>query len=137
MTGTEFSELKSALDLYSSQYGATDKLWSYFSSITLAVLGFSVASDKVSKSFVEATVVVLGYVIFCFGNFSALYLSHSQLIEFAALVQPIADKYQVKLTTLTPLPLCSIAGFYWSTVVAVCGGILFITWRRNNHKPMS
>lgn len=135
MTGPEFSELKSALDLYASQYGATDKLWSYFSTITLAVLGFSVASDKVSKSFVEATVVVLGYVVFCFGNFGALYLSQSQLIEFAALVQPIATKYQVALTTITPLSLASITWFYWSVVLAVCGGILFITWRRNAPKP--
>lgn len=39
MTGAELSELKTALDLYASQYGATDKLWTYFSSITLAVLG--------------------------------------------------------------------------------------------------
>lgn len=130
MTGPEFSELKSALDLYASQYGATDKLWSYFSSITLAVLGFSVASDKVSKSFIEATVVVLGYVVFCFGNFSALYLSHSQLIQFTALVQPIAAKHQVTLSSLTPLSLASITWFYWSVVIAVCGGILFITWHR-------
>lgn len=137
MTGTEFSELKAALDLYATQYGATDKLWAYFSSVTLAVLGFSVASDKVSKSFVEATIVVLGYLVFCVGNFSALYLSQHQLIEFAAIVEPIARKYQVPLTTLTPLPLESVAWFYWAVVIAVCGGILFITWRRNANKPAS
>lgn len=130
MNGTEFAELKSALDLYASQYSATDKLWAYFSSVTLAVLGFSVASDKVSKSFVEATVVVLGYVVFCIGNFSALYLSHRQLIEFAAIARPVAQKYGVALTTLEPLAPISVASFYWAVVVAVCGGILFITWRR-------
>jgi hypothetical protein len=69
MTAPELLELKAALDLYANQYGATDKLWAYFSSVTLAVLGFSVASDKVSKSFVEASVVVAGYVVFCVGNF--------------------------------------------------------------------
>lgn len=135
MTGTEFLELKAALDLYGDQYNATDKLWSYFSTITLAVLGFSVASDKVSKSFVEATVVVLGFIVFCYGNFGALYLSHSQLIEFAEIVRPIAAKYKVSLTTLEPLSLASITGFYWSVVVAVCGGILFITKYRNSIKP--
>lgn len=131
MDAPQFAELKSALDLYASQYSATDKLWSYFSSVTLAVLGFSVASDKVSKSFVEATIVVLGYIVFCVGNFSALYLSHRQLIEFAAIARPIAQKCQVALPTLEPLSSLRITSFYWAVVISVCGGILFITWRRN------
>jgi hypothetical protein len=137
MTGPEFAELKSALDLYASQYGATDKLWAYFSSVTLAVLGLSVASDKVSKSFVEATLVVFGYVIFCVGNFSALYLSHRQLIEFAAIARAVAQKYQVALTTLEPFSAASVAQFYWAVVVAVCSVVLFVTRRRNRPQPTS
>lgn len=137
MVASELVELKAALDLYASQYGATDKLWSYFSSVTLAVLGFSVASDKVSKSFVEASVVVAGYVVFCIGNFGALYRAHQQLIEFAAIVSPIAQKYNVTLSTLEPFPAASVAGFYWAVVVAVCAGILFITWRRNSKSAAS
>lgn len=135
MLPEQLSELKAALDLYAVQYGATDKLWAYFSSVTLAVLGLSVASDKVSKSFVEATVVVVGYVVFCVGNFSALTLSHQQLIEFAAIVRPIAQKYQVVLTTLEPFPAASVARFYWAVVVSVCAGVLFITWRRHAKAP--
>lgn len=65
------------------------------------------------------------------GNFSALCLAQSQLIEFSALVSPIAEKYKVSLNTLTPLPLASIAWFYWTVVSAVSFGILFITYRRN------
>ena len=133
MTGPELTELKAALDLYASQYGATDKLWAYFSSVTLAVLGFSVASDKVSRSFLEASIVVIGYVVFCVGNFSALYLSHQQLIEFAAIARPVASKFQVALTTLEPFPAASVARFYWAVVVAVCAGVLFITWRRSRN----
>lgn len=134
MTGLELGELKAALDLYASQYAATDKLWAYFSSVTLAVLGFSVASDKVSKSFTEASVVVIGYVVFCIGNFSALYRSHQQLIEFAGIAGPVALKYQVALTMLEPIPAASVARFYWAVVVAISIGILFITWRRHG-KP--
>ncbi|MCV2366087.1 hypothetical protein LNV23_21825 [Paucibacter sp. DJ1R-11] len=130
MTIHDLQELKAALDLYATQYSATDKLWAYFSSVTLAVLGFSVASDKVSKSFVEATIVVAGYVLFCIGNFGALILSHRQLVEFAALVRPIAERLNSGLTTLTPLSTESVSYFYWMVVSAVCAGILFITWRR-------
>jgi len=131
MLATELGELKTALDLYAAQYGATDKLWAYFSSVTLAVVGFSVASEKVSKSFVEAAVVVGAYVVFCVGNFSALYRSHQQLIEFAAIVRPIAEKYKVTLAALDPYPADSVARFYWAVVVSVCLAILFITWRRH------
>jgi len=137
MTGAELSELKTALDLYASQYSATDKLWTYFSSVTLAVLGFTIASDKVGKSLMEAAVVVLGYVVFCIGNFSALHLSHRQLIEFAAIVRPIAERHQVALTTLQPLSAEAVAGFYWSVVGAVCVGILLIAWRRHARQAMS
>jgi hypothetical protein len=130
MGPAELGELKAALDLYATQYAATDKLWAYFSSVTLAVVGFSVASDKVSKSFVEASIVVVGYFVFCVGNFKALYLSHQQLIEFVALVRPIAEKYHVALSTLEPFPAVSVARFYWAVVSSVCASVLFITWRR-------
>lgn len=131
MTGIEFSELKSAIDLYATQYAATDKLWSYFSSVTLAVIGFSVASDRVSKSFIESSAVVLGYIVFCIGNFSALYLSQAQLIEFSNLAIPIANKYNVTLTTLKPISLDSIKYYYFSVAGSVCVGILFITYTRH------
>lgn len=137
MTGAELSELKTALDLYASQYAATDRLWTYFSSVTLALLGFTVASDKVGKSLLEAVVVVLGYVVFCVGNFSALHLSHRQLIEFAAIVRPIAERHHVPLTTLQPLAAESVTVFYWSVVGAVCLGILLIAWRRHSRPATS
>ena len=130
MLPAELSELKAALDLYAAQYSATDKLWAYFSSVTLAVIGFTVASDKVSKSFVEATVVVIAYVVFCVGNFSALYRSHQQLIEFVTIVRPVAEKYKVALGSLEPFSAASVARFYWAVVASVCLSVLFITWRR-------
>ena len=74
--------------------------------------------------------LAIGYVVFCVGNFIAVDLSQKQLIEFAAIVRPVAEKYHVVLNTLTPLPATSIAAFYWTVVVAVCFGILGITWRR-------
>ena len=131
MLAAELGELKAALDLYAAQYGATDRLWAYFSSVTLAVVGFSVASEKVSRSFVEAAIVVGAYVVFCVGNFSALYRSHQQLVEFAAIVRPIAEKYKVALAALEPYPADSVARFYWVVVAVVCLSILFITWRRH------
>ncbi|MBJ7310835.1 hypothetical protein ACFOLJ_24020 [Rugamonas sp. CCM 8940] len=89
---TSLSDLKILLDMYTNQYTGTDKLWTYFSTVTLAVVGFTIASDKISQSFIEALVVAIAYLIFCFGNYRALKLSQEQLIEFAGIVRPIAEK---------------------------------------------
>lgn len=128
---SSISDLKQVLDLYSTQYSATDKLWSYFSSITLAVLGFSIASEKVSKSLLETSIVVCGYLVFCIGNFKALILSHHQLIEFSNLAQSVSMKHNIPLITLQPYAPDSITTFYWSVAISVCLGILTITWKRN------
>jgi len=133
---TELTELKAALDLYLAQYNATDKLWAYFSTVTLAVLGFSVGSDKVSKSFFEASIVVVSYVLFCFGNYSALSLSQQQLVQFAALARSVAEKHKVQMSALQPFSVDAVAGFYWVVVAAVCVGILLITYRRRVKQPI-
>src|SRR3954463_45698 len=89
------TRIQAGMDLYIAQYNATDKLWAYFSTVTVAVLGFSVGSDKVSKSFLEASIVVAGYAVFCLGNYRALALAHSQLIEFAALARGVAAQHKL------------------------------------------
>src|SRR4051812_12614231 len=107
--------IKAAMDLYIAQYNATDKLWAYFSTVTVAVLGFSVGSDKVSKSFLEAWIVVAGYVVFCLGNYSALALAQEQLIAFAALASRVAQHHSVDLTAaLRTFPVAYETVFYWA-----------------------
>src|SRR5258708_4934922 len=96
------TEVKAALDLYQAQYNATDKLWAYFSTVTLAVIGFSIASEKASKSFVEASIVATGYLLFCFGNFQALFLSQKQLVQFAELARGVSKKHKVTMDELIP-----------------------------------
>jgi hypothetical protein len=43
--------LKSVMDIYQAQYSATDKLWGYFSPVTLALVAYTISSDKVFESF--------------------------------------------------------------------------------------
>lgn len=130
MDTSQLNEVKAALDLYLAQYNATDKLWAYFSTVTLAVLGFSIGSDKVSKSFLESSVVVIGYVVFCFGNSQALMLAQEQLVQFADLARQVAGKHDVAMSALIPISVVNAERYYWAVVVAVCAGILLITTRR-------
>ena len=117
-----------ALNLYQTQYTQVDKLWGYFGTVTLAIVGFAIGSEKATKSFKEATVLVVGYLIFCFGNFQALSLGQRQLVEFSTVAREIAAKAGILINNLIPLSVDSISIFYRSVVIVVCIGILVITW---------
>jgi hypothetical protein len=124
------SDLKIVWDIYSNQYDASDKLWSYFSSVTLAVLGFTIASEKASQSFSRAAIIIFGYLSFCVGNFAALYRSQQRLGEIADYIPNAAAKDGLALELYQPFDIRMISSFYWVVFVVVCGAILFVTWRR-------
>lgn len=125
-----FSDLKAALDLYQTQYSATDKLWAYFSTVSLTLLGFSIGSDKLSKSFAEPVIIVIAYVIFCIGNFLALYSAQKQLVEFSRIARLTAENVHLQLFSLYPIEPPRIAVFYWCVVIAICLSVLLISHRR-------
>lgn len=122
--------LKEALDIYQTQYSQVDKLWSYFGTFTLAILGFTIGSEKATKSIKEVAVIIIGYLVFCTGNFQALMLGQKQLGEFADLVKEVAKVKKVTLVNMQPLLPEKIARYYWCVVTAVCVGVIFIAWKR-------
>ena len=124
------SDAIALLNLYQTQYTQTDKLWGYFGTVTLAVLAFALGSEKATKTIKEAGLVITGYLVFCIGNFMALFKAQEQLCEFAAHAKKAADKAQIPFEHLAPLTLSNITWFYWCVVVAVSIGIMAITWWR-------
>ncbi|MNN75930.1 hypothetical protein D3C81_1922640 [compost metagenome] len=107
-----------------------DKLWSYFGTCTLAVLGFSIGSEKATKSMLEVFVILAGYLVFCAGNYNALCLGQKQLTEFANLAIQAANRQKIDFRILQPLPPEYISIFYWCVVAAVCTGIVIIARKR-------
>ena len=129
---TDLLSLKEAVDIYQNQYSQVDKLWSYFGTVTLAVLGFTIGSEKATKSINEVAAIISGYLVFCYGNFEALSLGQKQLLQFADIAIIIGWHYGVCLRSLTPLSSLYIARFYWCVVGSVCLGVLFIAWKRQH-----
>jgi hypothetical protein len=126
--------------LYQAQYTQTDKLWGYFGTVTLAILAFALGSDKATRTVKEAGIVITGYLVFCSGNFKALFKAQEQLDEFARHAIEKADKAGIPFEHLDPLSPDSIIWFYWCVVVAVSIGIMAITWWRrssNTSQPPS
>jgi hypothetical protein len=79
-------ELHQALGLFQNQIVNMDGLWAYYSSATLAVLGFTVASERATRSRHEISVIQLGYLLFAIGNVFAIAASQTTLIELGKLV---------------------------------------------------
>lgn len=120
----------SLLELYQTQYTQTDKLWGYFGTVTLAIIAFSLGSEKATKTMKEASIVIAGYVVFCFGNYSALSKAQEQLIEFATHASDAANAAGIPFKHLAPFDLAWLSGFYWCVVAAVSIGIVLISrWR--------
>jgi hypothetical protein len=79
-------QLHEAIGLFHNQIGNMDSLWTYYSSAALAVLGFTVGSEKATRSRHEISVIQLGYFIFAIGNAFAIHASQNALIELGKLV---------------------------------------------------
>jgi hypothetical protein len=65
MTETSLAALKMAIDMYQAQYAATDKLWAYFSTVSLALVAYTISSDKVTRLFPEALSAAGACLVFC------------------------------------------------------------------------
>ena len=130
LTLEQLNQIKVALDIYQAQYTATDKLWAYFSTVTQGVVGFSIASDKVGKSFRESCVVAAAYLAFCYGNHRALEVSQQMLVQFAGLVRAVGDKNKVDLATVQSLRVGEVMNFHTTIALIVAIGIVGIGWWR-------
>src|SRR5262245_18677801 len=79
--------IKDAISLYQSQVGIVNALWTFFGTVTLAVVGYAVGSQKATRSASEVAMIVGGYALFAvFGNLTALRSAYTDLAEFSVLV---------------------------------------------------
>jgi hypothetical protein len=127
---SSLDSLKVALDLYQAQYTATDKLWGYFSTVTLALVAYTISSDKVSRIFPEALAAVGAYVAFCMGNFLALEKSQNQLVALAYMVKSEGKSQSANLESFTPFTSGEVAPFYWTIVASVSVATFVLVWYR-------
>ncbi|AMM83424.1 hypothetical protein AZF01_02810 [Martelella sp. AD-3] len=76
--------VKDALDAFQAQNNAVDKLWTYFSAVSLAVAGY-VISYSSGDGFSTARVIAIAgaYAIFCINNNMALGTGQTLLVSLA------------------------------------------------------
>jgi hypothetical protein len=121
---------KLALDMYQAQYTATDRLWGYFSVVSLAVVAYTISSEKITRVFPEALTVVVTYVVFCIGNFMALAASQAQLLVLAEVLLSRGASAGLDAAAFKPFSVDQLRGFYFTVVLAICVATVLLAWHR-------
>jgi hypothetical protein len=121
---------KTAMDMHQAQYAATDRLWGYFSVVSLAVVAYSISSEKITRVFPEAITVVVTYVVFCIGNFAALAASQAQLLMLAEILRNRGASAGLNAASFQPFSVEELRGFYLAVVLAICVATILLARHR-------
>lgn len=124
--------LKDAFDMYQKQSDSVHKLWGYLSAVSIAVLGFTIGSDKINWTGPAYLFVALAYLMFAGSNLWVLRRSQQELGRIseglrasARRTGPEAAKFVVTSVEADRVTLFHIASF---AVVIVAIGF---TWHQN------
>ena len=122
--------LKAAMEMYQAQYTATDKLWAYFSTVSLVLVAYTISSDKVTRVFPEALAAVAAYLMFCVGNFSALAASQRQLQTLAEVARRQGAAHGITDSNFPVFTSDKVGSFYWAVVGVIVLASLGLAWHR-------
>jgi hypothetical protein len=120
-------ELHQALDLFQNQVVNTNSMWAYYSSATLFVLGFTVASEKATRSRHEISAIQIGYLLFTIGNGLAIYAAQGALVELGVLVKEAGGSVKLA-STFTQMQVLLFHGAITTSVLLV----IEVTYRFNH-----
>ncbi len=125
--------ISEAFAVYSSSRTAIIQIWTFFSLVTLGLLGFTLGAEKpITRSGIEIGLIVAGYVAFAFGNAWAVVGSQAELLRIAEGIDELmaGNPHQKKHFSVAPIPPMAIALFYVvMTVVVSCAIIVRLNTR--------
>jgi len=83
--------LKEAFDIYQKQSDSIHKIWAYFQMISVAVLGYTIGSNKDQWSAETYCLIAGSYLLFAIANQAAIILSQKELYKFGYAVKVVAE----------------------------------------------
>jgi len=121
--------LKDAFDMYQKQSDSVHKLWGYLSAVSIAVLGFTIGSEKVNWTTSAYVFIGLAYLIFAGSNLWVLRRSQQELGCIsdglkASSEKTGADAQKFLVTSVGANP---VTLFHAASILVVLGAIGF-TW---------
>ena len=121
--------LKDAFDIYQKQSDSVHKLWAYFQVVSIAVLGYTIGTEKTVWSSWIYVFICASYLLFAVSNQWVLVLSQSELQEFSQAVKAAAENTgQVgKLLKVSAVPPRRVRAFHTFSAIVVLVAVVF-TW---------
>ena len=119
------------LELYQTQYELVDSLWKYFATVSLAVLGFTVGSDRATHSRLEVTTIQIIYSIFSIGALIALLSLQEDLFKYKEWVRYLSSKLPPGSPPISVTPnTVGIVALYYICVFLGVLAVIEVTYRR-------
>lgn len=84
---------KESWDIYQKAIDSGHKIWGYFSAVSLAVVGYVVAWDKVAWTWHMFFIVALGYLVFSYANRKVLLVAQAEVIEAGKAVLKVRQQF--------------------------------------------
>ena len=117
--------LKESFDIYQKQSEGLHKLWAYFQVVSLAVLGYTLGSEKSQWGTDTYLFVGFSYAFFAIANQIVVVMSQKELAEFGKAVNAAATDsgpigQELKVVSLRPR---TVAFFHSVSAVIVVAAI--------------
>ena len=118
-------DLKDAIDIYQTHYSQVDIVWGYFGTVSIALLGFTLGSDRVTQKRLEFRAVQIGYFVFSLGNYSALITGQADLIQINNFILTLQNNKE-NIIVFSPIGLLWLSLFYWLVVASMLVGLQYV-----------
>lgn len=121
--------LKESFDVYQKQSEELHKLWAYFQVVSLAVLGYTLGSDKSQWGTATYLFVGFGYAFFAIANQIVVVVSQEDLAKFGKAVSAAAKDSgpigtELKVSSVRP----RVVAFFHSVSALIVVAAIAAAW---------
>lgn len=130
--------LKEIFDIYQKQSDSIHKIWAYFQMVSIAVLGYTIGSNKDPWSTETYCLIAGSYLLFSIANQAAIILSQKELYKFGCAIKVVAENTgpvgkELVIETIKPW---KVALFHTVATTVILAAI-FVTWHNKSSKTAS
>jgi len=124
--------LKDAFDIYQKQSDAVHKLWGYLSVVSIAVLGFTIGSDKINWSSPAYLFMGSAYLLFAGSNLWVLRRSQQELVRIGEGLRLSAEQTGDEASSFVVKPVAALpVTLFHAASICIVLGAMAVTWYQN------
>ena len=125
-------ETQLVLQLYQGQANLTDKIWWYFATVSLGIVGFATASDATRQSTSGMLVLTFTYLAFAVGNAISLHRAQNDLHVFTGKIAELVDGDPIFENRFKAFPVKAASWFHGILATGVVVTLVYYLWQSLN-----